>query len=466
MGIEPLDIGMIGAGVMGGSLARNMADKGYMVGLYDVDVHKAEAVCSSAGDERKRLKVFSQLASLIAVLPRPRKIGLLVNAGKKVDEVLKELKTLLEEGDIVMDMGNSFFRDTQRREKELKHKGILFFGVGISGGEKGALYGPSIMVGSDAYGWNQAGPLLRDICAVTGQGTRCCKNFGPGGAGHFIKMVHDGIEYAYMEAIGEVYLLLRKVYGAGPKRIKTLFDQWTQNKKVNSYLLEITAQIVGKRDDLGDRFLIDAIKDRAESKETGLWTSQCALQLHTSAPVLTEALLVRYLSAEEDLRKVYRERTVSCVLTKEPEEALCKALEFIQYICFEQGLKVIEAGASTFDWSIDLADVVSVWKAGCIIRTDFLDQIEDAVKTRGDAKILAAENLAKILKDSYHGVCQIVSNALPFHVPIPVISSGVQYYLTATAETLPTVMVQAQRDYFGAHGYERLDMNGIHHTEW
>lgn len=466
MGVELLDIGMIGAGVMGGNLARNMAGKGYCVALYDLDVKKAEAVCNEAREKKEKLKPFSQLTLFVAALRRPRKIGLLVNAGKAVDEVLKELMTVLEEGDIIMDMGNSFFQDTQRREKELKEKGLLFFGVGISGGEKGALHGPSIMAGSNDYGWRHAGALLQDICAVSDQGVRCCKNFGAGGAGHFIKMVHNGIEYAYMEAIAEVYLLLKKVYGVGPERMKTLLGQWTKDKKINSYLLEITAQIVGKKDDCSDGFLLDMVKDRAESKGTGLWTSQCALQLHISAPVLVEALQIRYLSAEEELRKACRVHTVSRVLTREPEEALRRTLEFIQYICFEQGLKVIEEGAKTFGWQIDLADVVSVWRAGCIIRTDFLDQIEDAVKTRADARILAAENLSQILNHNYDHVCQIVSGALQVHVPIPVISSGVQYYLAAGAKNLPTAMIQAQRDYFGAHGYERTDKDGLYHTEW
>lgn len=483
---ESLDIGIIGAGVMGGNLARNIAGRGYRVGVYDLDFSKASAVCKDAGGSGgSSLVPAEKLEQLVDSLSRPRKLGLMVNAGKPVDDLLLKLSDLLEEGDLVMDLGNSYYKDTQKREKAMEQRGIVFFGVGVSGGEKGALYGPSIMAGCGEYGWKNARKILTDICAVAEDGEPCCKNFGAHGAGHFVKMVHNGIEYAYMEAISEIYMIFRKGYGKESGEIGEILDQWSKDRKVNSYLLEITSQIASKRDDRGDGLLIDKIRDRAGSKGTGLWTSETALELHSCSPVLIEALLLRYLSAEDDLRSAYHvkeeTRTAdpgydmdsgsapdpgSSGLESDCVEDVFKTLELIQYVCFEQGLKIIERASEEYGWNIGLSDVISVWKAGCIIRTDFLDTIKEAVSTAGGAKILACREIRKTLAENYQGILNVIHHSLASYVPTPVISSGLQYYIASRSETLPTSVIQAQRDYFGAHGYERTDMDGTYHSEW
>lgn len=475
---QVLDIGIIGAGVMGASLAENIAGRGYATGIYDLNFSKAQEVSRRADSAGKSLQAFEHLASLIENLSTPRKIGLMVNAGEAMDKLLSELSPLMDTGDIIMDMGNSFYKDTQRREKELAEKGLVFFGVGVSGGEKGALYGPSIMAGSNDDAWPHVAQILTDICAVTADGGKCCGNFGANGAGHFVKMIHNGIEYAYMEAIAEIYMILKQGYGKTPAEIGEIFKEWRKDKRVNSYLVEITGDIACKEDPLGSGFLIDKVKDHAGSKGTGLWTSQTALELHICAPVLVEALLMRYLSAEGDVRKEYftgQEAVLTgqtampgdAALSKEvPVEEVRKTLEFIQYICFEQGLKIIEKASEKYGWQIDLSQVISVWKAGCIIRTDFLDQIIGAAAAAGNAKILAHGQVGPILESCYKSVFSVVNHALTTHVPAPVLSSGMQYYIASKSGTLPTAMIQAQRDCFGAHRYERIDEEGTYHTEW
>lgn len=463
---QVLDIGIIGAGVMGASLAENIAGRGYATGIYDLNFSKAQEVSRKADSAGKSLQAFEHLASLVQSLSKPRKIGLLVNAGEAMDKLLSELSALMDVGDIIMDMGNSFYKDTQRREKELAPKGLIFFGVGVSGGEKGALYGPSIMAGSDDDAWPHVAQILTDICAVTADGGKCCGNFGANGAGHFVKMIHNGIEYAYMEAIAEIYMMLRQGCGKTPAEIGEIFKGWREDKRVNSYLIEITGDIASKENPLGSGFLIDKVKDHAGSKGTGLWTSQTALELHICAPVLVEALLMRYLSAEGDTRREYFTDQERVLVKEVPVEEVRKALEFIQYICFEQGLKIIEKASEKYGWQIDLAAVISVWKAGCIIRTDFLDQIIAAAEAGGNAKFLAHGEVGHILERCYESVLSVVNHGLSAHVPAPVLSSGMQYYIASKSGTLPTAMIQAQRDCFGAHGYERIDREGACHSEW
>ncbi len=458
-------IGLIGLGVMGQGIALNLMRHGYQTFVYDKDQEKTQHLAERA----KGGSVYprSTLQELVESLEKPRKILLLVRAGSDTDTAIEELVPLLESDDMIVDLGNSHYQDTKRREISLGQKKIRFLGTGISGGEKGAQEGPAIMAGGDYSAWQEMEPVLRSIAAPRAEGQSCCGYFGRNGAGHFVKMVHNGIEYGYMELIAEIYLLAKERYGLEPKKAASLFQAFQKDGRVSSYLVGITAKILEKMDEQTGKPLIQLIADGAGNKGTGKWTSEAALELGACVPVLTEALYVRYLSAEPRPKGQSRRQEAKASFKKEDQEELRQALEFGQYLCFENGLKLIAKAAAASGWDMDLKKLLDTWENGCIIRTEFSSMIKGACKDAEKAgTILENAGISAILKQTRSGAKKVLKKALDSNVPMPCLSAALQYETAYGSQQLPTVMIQAQRDFFGAHGYRRIDQGGMFHTDW
>ena len=461
-------IGLIGLGVMGENLALNLERNGFSVTGFDLDANK----CASFAKRTEGLKACAanSLAELVANLQLPRRVWLMVPAGAPVDTVLNELRTLLSAGDVVIDGGNTLYRDTQRRIDSLEGTGILFVGSGVSGGEEGALHGPALMPGGSPEAWPLVRPFLQAIAAKADDGQACCEWMGPGGSGHFVKMVHNGIEYADMQMICEAYALMKSLDMA-PMQMSAVFREWGQGE-LSSYLIDITADILAHKDPETGNALVEMILDTAEQKGTGKWTSQIALDMGVSAPTIADAVFARTMSAMQ------AERVLASKLLKGPQpqaaQNLAEVLPKIQgallaaKICaYAQGFALIKAGDQEHDWQLPMDKVASVWRAGCIIRARLLEDIRRAFANQHDlTNLLIDEHFARLMAKCQQDLREVVAMAALSGVAVPALMSALSYYDAYRTERLPANLLQAQRDYFGAHTYQRLDKPGKFHTQW
>ena len=453
---------------MGENLALNLERNGFSVTGFDLDANK----CASFAKRTEGLKACAanSLAELVANLQLPRRVWLMVPAGAPVDTVLNELRTLLSAGDVVIDGGNTLYRDTQRRIDSLDGTGILFVGSGVSGGEEGALHGPALMPGGSPEAWPLVRPFLQAIAAKADDGQACCEWMGPGGSGHFVKMVHNGIEYADMQMICEAYALMKSL-GMAPIQMSAVFREWGQGE-LSSYLIDITADILAHKDPETGNALVEMILDTAEQKGTGKWTSQIALDMGVSAPTIADAVFARTMSAMQ------AERVLASKLLKGPQpqaaQNLADVLPKIQgallaaKICaYAQGFALIKAGDQEHDWQLPMDKVASVWRAGCIIRARLLEDIRRAFANQHDlTNLLIDEHFARLMAKCQQDLREVVAMAALSGVAVPALMSALSYYDAYRTERLPANLLQAQRDYFGAHTYQRLDKPGKFHTQW
>ena len=466
---ELADLGVLGLAVMGANLARNAARKGFGVALYNRHAGRTDDLVRDFGHEG-RFAPTKDLQSFVGALAKPRAIVLMVQAGKAVDDVIEELLAYVETDDIVIDGGNSLFTDTERRFATLKEKKIRYVGMGVSGGEIGALEGPSMMPGGDREAYARIEPMVTKMAAQV-DGTPCCTYIGPGGAGHYVKMVHNGIEYADMQLIAEAYDLFKTVYGLDAAAIAKIFEQW-QTGDLDSYLIEITAAVLNKRDEKTGGALVDAILDEAEQKGTGRWTARNALDLGVPLTGITEAVYARVLSAQRGLRadaekKLPRQQTPSRKPQQAEIDAIRDALYASKIIAYAQGFQQMTIASQEYGWDLRLGEIAKIWRGGCIIRARFLNRITDAYKADGAIPNLVLQDYFReaVLKaeDSWR---RVVTLAVEHGVPIPAFSSSLSYYDGLRRSRGPANLLQGLRDYFGAHTYRRLDAEGSFHTRW
>ncbi|MDR1825616.1 MAG: NADP-dependent phosphogluconate dehydrogenase [Bifidobacteriaceae bacterium] len=465
-------VGVTGLGVMGRNLARNLARHGYVVAIHNRSVAKTEALLADYGHEGQFLPART-MAEFVAELDHPRVVIIMVNAGPATDAVLDELVPLLAPGDIVIDAGNSHFTDTVRREQALKEKGLLFMGTGVSGGEVGALEGPSIMPGGPKKAYRLVGRLLETISAHV-DGVPCCTYIGPGGAGHFVKMVHNGIEYADMQLIAEAYDLLRHGLDATPGELADVFVHWNRGV-LESYLIEITAEVLRQTDAVTGQALVDVVLDQAGQKGTGRWTVQNALDLGVPITAIAEATFARGLSGAVAARAAGAGLPGHTrVLPVEGEasrqafiEDVRQALYASKIVAYAQGLEQVAAASAEYGWKIDRGALARIWRGGCIIRARFLNRITEAYERDADLPLLLAD---PYFLDEVSGAVKswrtVVVWANMAGVPVPAFASSLAYYDAIRAPRLPAALIQAQRDFFGAHTYRRADRPGVFHTDW
>ena len=469
-GSKQADIGVTGLAVMGRNLARNLARHGHTVALHNRSPERTRSLVKDHGDEGTFLPSES-VADFVASLERPRAIIVMVQAGPATDAVIDELVPLLDEGDIVVDCGNAHFVDTRRREHALREHGLNFVGCGVSGGEEGALNGPSIMPGGSKEAYEKLGPILESIAAVV-DGTPCCVHVGPDGAGHFVKMVHNGIEYADMQLIAEAYDLLRAGLGATPAEIGEIFRTWNDGD-LDSYLIQITAEVLLHTDAETGKPFVDVVLDQAEQKGTGRWTVQSALDLGIPITGIAEATFARSLSGHADQREAAREAfgTDRNALDIPDRDAFIedvrRALYASKVVAYAQGFDQIAAGSDEYDWDIDRGAMATIWRGGCIIRARFLDRIREAYdETPALTSLLVAPYFAGAVRNGVDSWRRVVGQAAAAGIPSPAFSSSLAYYDGLRAERLPAALIQGLRDYFGAHTYRRVDQEGTFHTEW
>lgn len=464
-------IGVVGLAVMGSNLARNFARNGNTVAVYNRSPEKTRALISEHGDEGAFIP-SETVEDFVASLERPRKAIIMVQAGAATDAVINQLTEAMDEGDIIIDGGNALFTDTIRREKEVAAKGRHFVGAGISGGEEGALNGPSIMPGGPAESWETLGPILESIAAEV-DGTPCVTHIGPDGAGHFVKMVHNGIEYADMQVIGEAYQLLR--YGAGmePAEIAEVFREWNAGD-LDSYLIEITAEVLAQTDPDTGAPLVDVIVDAAGQKGTGRWTAINGLELGVPITGIAESVFARALSSATAQRAAAQEGqlpsgTIAELNVDKAEfvEDVRRALYAAKLIAYSQGFDEIKAGSEEFGWNVDPRDLATIWRGGCIIRAKFLDRIREAYDNNADLPALILDPYFKgELENLIDPWRRVVVAATQLGLPVPVFASSLSYYDSLRAERLPAALIQGQRDFFGAHTFKRVDREGTFHIEW
>jgi len=471
-------MGLIGLGVMGRNLALNMADKGVAVAAYDPWPEASARFAESLTHPPvPSITVAETPADLVAALVPPRAVLIMVKAGEPVDAVIETLTPLLSAGDTLIDGGNSEYHDTRRRTAALGAKGVHFIGLGVSGGEEGARHGPSLMAGGSPDAWETCRVVLEAIAARF-EGQPCCARVGTDGAGHFVKMIHNGIEYGIMQAIAETFVLLRDLGGLSHAAMAEIFRDWATGD-LSSYLIEITATILGRRDDLGDGPLVEAILDTAGQKGTGRWSSEAALALGIPTPTITEAVFARALAALKDERVATAAGLSGPAAPAGPlpdplgwngsasVDAARQALLGSLIVTYSQGLTVIQAGAAEYGWDTDLATVADIWRDGCVIRARLLDDIARAYRGKETpGSLLRAPSFARRLEACQDGWRRTVALAVTRGVPVPALSSALAYLDGARSETLWANMIQAQRDYFGAHTYQRVDRPGTFHTAW
>ncbi|OON73439.1 NADP-dependent phosphogluconate dehydrogenase [Streptomyces tsukubensis] len=464
-------IGVTGLAVMGRNLARNFARNGYTVALHNRTAARTHALVEQFGDEGDFIAAESA-ENFVAALERPRRLVIMVKAGDPTDAVIKEFAPLLEEGDMIIDGGNAHFADTRRREKELREQGIHFVGTGISGGEEGALNGPSIMPGGSKESYASLGPMLEKISAKAKDGAPCVTHVGPDGAGHFVKMAHNGIEYADMQLIGEAYQLLRDVAGYSPTQIADIFRTWNEGR-LDSYLIDITAEVLSHVDAATGKPFVDVVLDQAEQKGTGRWTVQIALDLGVPVSGIAEAVFARSVSGHADLRESSRHLAGPTARTLGKDEAAAfadrveQALYASKIVSYTQGFHEIAAGSEEYGWNVDLGKVAAIWRGGCIIRAAFLDRITGAYEAQPQLpSLLADKDFADEIAAAQDDWRDVVAAAVTQGVPTPGFAAALAYYDSLRAERLPAALTQGQRDYFGAHTYHRTDREGTFHTLW
>ncbi|RND39528.1 6-phosphogluconate dehydrogenase, decarboxylating [Lacticaseibacillus paracasei] len=463
-------IGVVGMAVMGKNLALNIESRGNTVAIFNRTGSKTKAVVEEHPD--KKLVPSYKIEDFVASLEKPRRIIMMVKAGAGTDAVIKELLPLLDKGDVLIDGGNTFFEDTMRRSAELNKSGINFIGMGVSGGELGALHGPSLMPGGQKEAYDLVAPILEAISAKAEDGAPCVTYIGPNGAGHYVKMVHNGIEYGDMELIAESYNLMRNLLGLDVKEMADIFSEWNKGE-LDSYLIDITADILTRKDDLGsDKPIVDMILDRAGNKGTGKWSSQSALELGVPQSVITESVYARYISAMKQERveasKVLPKPVANVsVDKKEAIEMIRKALYFSKLMSYAQGFEQLRFASEKYDWKLQYGDLAKIWRAGCIIRARFLQNITDAYNKKPDLQnLLLDDYFLNIAKNYQESVRDLVGVAVKAGVPVPGFSAAISYYDSYRSAVLPANLTQAQRDYFGAHTYERTDRDGIYHYSW
>lgn len=466
-------IGVVGLAVMGSNLARNFARNGHTVAVYNRSTDKTDKLIADHGSEGNFIP-SATVEEFVASLEKPRRAIIMVQAGNATDAVINQLADAMDEGDIIIDGGNALYTDTIRREKEISARGLHFVGAGISGGEEGALNGPSIMPGGPAKSYESLGPLLESIAANV-DGTPCVTHIGPDGAGHFVKMVHNGIEYADMQVIGEAYHLLRHAAGMQPAEIAEVFKEWNAGD-LDSYLIEITAEVLSQVDAETGKPLIDVIVDAAGQKGTGRWTVKAALDLGIATTGIGEAVFARALSGATSQRAAAQGNLPAGVLTDlealgvdkaQFVEDVRRALYASKLVAYAQGFDEIKAGSDENNWDVDPRDLATIWRGGCIIRAKFLNRIVEAYDANAELESLLLDPYFKSeLGDLIDSWRRVIVTATQLGLPIPVFASSLSYYDSLRAERLPAALIQGQRDFFGAHTYKRIDKDGSFHTEW
>ena len=463
-------IGVVGMAVMGKNLALNIESRGYSVALYNRTESKTEAVINEHPE--KNFKATYTIEEFVQSLEKPRRIIMMVQAGKGTDATIQALLPHLDKGDILVDGGNTFFKDTMRRNEELANSGINFIGTGVSGGEEGALKGPSIMPGGQKEAYDLIAPVLEQISAKAEDGAPCVTYIGPNGAGHYVKMVHNGIEYGDMQLIAESYDLLKNVLGLSNEELAETFATWNKGE-LDSFLMEITADILTRKDDLGTgKPIVDVILDAAGNKGTGKWTSQSALDLGVPLPLITESVFARFISTYKEERvnasQKFPKTTFEFTGDKaEFVEKIRQALYFSKIMSYAQGFAQLRQASKEYNWQLPFGEIAKIWRAGCIIRAQFLQKITDAYEKNDDLENLLLDDYFFDITVKYQqAVRDVVALAVQAGVPVPTFSSAIAYFDSYRAEKLPANIIQAQRDYFGAHTYQRTDREGIFHYNW
>jgi len=467
--MERYNYGMIGLGVMGRNLLYNIADNGFSIAGFDLDENKIKELQDGATSAMK-VKGTGTLEDFVSALETPRKIILMVPAGKPVDAVLESITPLLTKGDIVIDAGNSYFKDTNRRIADLASKNLHFMGMGVSGGEQGARRGPSIMPGGDLEAFHLVKPMLEAIAAKVNN-EACTAYMGKDSAGNYVKMVHNGIEYAIMQLISEAYDLLKRGANLNNDQLYEVFKEWN-NGEMNSFLIEITRDIFQQKDSLSDGYLVDQILDKAGAKGTGKWTSEQAMEIGVSIPTIDIAVTSRILSAYKEERvkasQLYTEKEIT---SPENTEAFIKevgdALYLATLISYAQGLALLVKASEEYNFQIPLKDVVKIWRGGCIIRSVLLEKFYTAYsKDQNLSNILLDTDISVIVKEKIKSLRKTAAFAVSNGISSLGIQTALGYFDAYTTESLPVNLIQAQRDYFGAHTYQRIDREGVFHTSW
>ncbi len=462
-------IGVVGMAVMGRNLALNIESRGYTVSIFNRSRKKTDEVI--AENLGKKLAPYYTIEEFVDSLEKPRRILLMVQAGEATDKTIASLTPHLDKCDILIDGGNTFYKDTIRRNKELSEQGFNFIGTGVSGGEEGALKGPSIMPGGQKEAYELVAPILDKIAARAEDGEACVTYIGPDGAGHYVKMVHNGIEYGDMQLIAEAYALLKGALGLSNEDLAKTFTEWN-NCELSSYLIDITKDIFTKKDEEG-KYLVDIILDEAANKSTGKWTSQSSLDLGEPLSLITESVFARYLSSLKTQRvaasKVLSGPQAQAFTGDKAEfiEKVRRALYLGKIVSYAQGFSQLRAASEQYNWDLHYGEIAKIFRAGCIIRAQFLQKITDAyAEDASIANLLLAPYFKDIADQYQQALRDVVSYAIQNGIPTPTFSAAIAYYDSYRSEVLPANLIQAQRDYFGAHTYKRIDKDGVFHTEW
>ncbi len=464
------DIGLIGLAVMGENLVLNMESKGFSVAVFNRTTEVTDKFAAGRG-RNKNIQPTRTMEEFVRALKRPRKAMIMVKAGAPVDAVINQLAPLLEKGDVIIDGGNSLFTDTQRRGKELEQSGIHFVGCGVSGGEEGALKGPSLMPGGSRESWEIIAPIFRKIAAQV-EGEPCCRYMGPDGAGHYVKMVHNGIEYGDIQLICEAYAILKDIAGMDAPELAGTFAEWNKGE-LDSYLIEITYQIFRKIDPETGKPLVDVILDKAGQKGTGIWTLQSAIKQSIVISTINAAVEARVISSRKE------ERVEASKILPQPKvekfegdrahlvDAVRDALYASKIVSYAQGMELLRTASTEYKWNLNLGDIATIWRGGCIIRAKFLNRIVEAYQRDPTlSNLLLDRYFTDIIERTQHNWRIAVSTAVLHGVAVPAFSASLAYFDSYRQARLPANLLQAQRDFFGAHTYERIDKPGVFHTEW